>query len=137
MQFNKLPEWGARFQFPENFHIEYDGMQGKIENQIVVTMAEKYDNFVAEQIAMEARASGVSDLTVLNKAAILEALERRTPRKPIRANRIIIKNGTAYLNDDNEYWKCPMCTSLDVPLLENQLYCHNCGQAIDWRADNA
>ena len=62
----------------------------------------------------------------------IDALKKQIPQKPIRANRIIFKNGTAYLNDDNEYWKCPMCTSLDVPLLKNQHCCHNCGQSIDW-----
>lgn len=62
----------------------------------------------------------------------IDALEKQIPRKPIKANRIINKNGQLFLNDDNEYCKCPICTLYDVPLRENQRYCHYCGQALDW-----
>lgn len=63
---------------------------------------------------------------------VKRAIEKQLPKKPIRANRIIKKNGEFFLNDDNEYWKCPICTKFDVPLLENQPSCHWCGQALDW-----
>ena len=137
MNFNKPPEWGKQFSFPENIQIEYNGCAGSIVSEIAVKMAERYDNAVVEQIAKEAKVAGVAKCVVLNKAAILEALEKRTPQKPIRANRVIQKSGNGYLNDDNEYWKCPVCTQYDVPLLEKQEYCHCCGQAIDWRTNNA
>lgn len=117
MQFNKPPEWGARFQFPENMKFEYDGQAHTLVNEIVVKMAEKFDNFIVEQIAMEARAEGISDLTVLNKTAILEALERRTPKKPR-------EDGWLY---------CPVCGK-DV-LQDHVKFCPECGQAIDWRED--
>ena len=68
----------------------------------------------------------------LNAELAIYALKKQTPEKPIRANRIIKKNGMFILSDDNEYWKCPICTKVDVVLRENQEYCHNCGQAIDW-----
>jgi len=67
----------------------------------------------------------------------VETLEKEVPQKPIRANRIIFKNGKACINDGNGYWKCPICTDLDVPLLVNQNYCHNCGQSINWEDNNA
>lgn len=72
-----ISEFGRRYNFPENLHIEYEGLCGNIVNQVAVKMVERYDGFVAEQIAMEARASGVSDLTVLNKTAIMNALKKR------------------------------------------------------------
>lgn len=62
----------------------------------------------------------------------INALEKQIPKKPIRANRIIKKDGAFFLNDDNEYFKCPVCTTYDVPLLINQQHCHCCGQALDW-----
>lgn len=118
MKFNKPPEFGARFQFPENMNFEYDGKTHTLVNEIVVNMAEKYDNFIVEQIAMTARAEGISDLTVLNKVAILEALERRTPRKP-----------------RNDGWLyCPVCGK-DV-LQDYVKFCPDCGQAIDWSEEN-
>lgn len=114
MTFNKPPEWGKRFSFPENMKFEYDGQTHTLVNEIVVNMAEKYDNFIVEQIAMEAMAAGVSDLTVLNKAAILEALERRTPRKP----------------RDDGWLYCPVCDR-DI-LMDHFRFCPDCGQALDW-----
>ena len=77
------PEFGRRYNFAENIHIEYDGLTGNIVNEIVVKMVEKYDGFVADQIAMEAKASGVSDLTVLNKAAIMNAINKQIPQQVI------------------------------------------------------
>lgn len=62
----------------------------------------------------------------------ISALEKQIPKKPIRANRAIEKDGRLFMNDDNEYWKCPICTDYDVPLRENQRYCHYCGQVLDW-----
>lgn len=61
------------------------------------------------------------------------ALEKQIPKKPIKANRIVRKDGLMFLDDDNEYWKCPTCTLYDVPLRKNQKYCHYCGQALHWR----
>ena len=87
-----IPEFGRRYNFPENIHIEYDGLCGNIVNQVVVKMVEKYDSFVADQIAMEARASGVSDLTVLNKTAIMNALKKQIPQQVI-LNEICTENG--------------------------------------------
>lgn len=118
MEFNRPPEWGARFQFPENIQVEYNGFMGSLTSKIAVKMAERYDDAVVEQIAMEARAEGVSDCTVLNKVAILEALKRRTPMKP----------------RDDGWLYCPVCGK-DV-LLDHVRFCPGCGQALDWGKDD-
>ena len=114
MEFNKPPEWGKRFAFPENIQVEYNGFMGSVTSEIAVKMAERYEDAVVEQIAMEAKLAGVADCTVLNKAAILEALERRTPKKPK-------EDGWLY---------CPVCGK-DV-LQDHVRFCPDCGQAIDW-----
>ena len=41
-----------------------------------------YEDAVVNQIAMEAKLAGVADCTVLNKAAILEALQKQIPQQP-------------------------------------------------------
>ena len=120
MEFNRPPEWGTRFQFPENVTLEYDGQAYTMANQLAAKMADKYDKFIVEQIAMEARAAGVSDLTVLNKAAIFEALERRTPRKPKR--RAVSKSLDS-----------PCCPACGADMIYHYQFCNHCGQAIDWR----
>jgi hypothetical protein len=75
-----LEDFGKRYQFPENMKFDYDGFSCELANEIVVKMVEKYDNFIADQIAMEARAEGISDITVLNKHAIMEVLNRASTR---------------------------------------------------------
>ncbi len=123
MQFNKPPEWGKRFDFPENIQIEYNGSGGMIASEIAAKMAERYDDAVVEQIAMEAKLAGVASCTVLNKAAILEALEKQTPQAPLPEERYY-GNG-----------KCPRCGVVFID--KSTRYCGNCGQALDWRTDNA
>ena len=92
------PDFGTRFQFPENIHVEYDGVVGSIQNEIAVRMAEKYEDFVVQQISMEARAEGISDITVLNKEAILDAIKKRIPQKP-----------WYWVEEDSEGLACPAC----------------------------
>ena len=118
-----VKEWGARFNFPENLKIEYDGYSGGISNQIAVKMAEKYDDFIVSQIAMEARAEGISDLTVLNKWAILNAIKKQIPQKPWYRR-----------EEDAEGWACPAChmgVTVDHGRIKDT-FCSHCGQAIDW-----
>jgi rubrerythrin len=115
MEFNKPPEWGSRFQFPENQKFDFDDLQMRVTNKIITQMIDDYETAVASEIASAARAAGVSDVTVLNKKAIMEALERRTPKKPK-------EDGWLY---------CPVCGK-DV-LQDHVRFCPDCGQAIDWR----
>ena len=121
MTFNKPPEWGSRFQFPENQKIDFDGLQMRVTDKIVVQMLDNYETAVAAEIASAARATGASDVTVLNKEAIMAALSKQIPKKP---------EGLA----KNElYGKCAVCGQL---VHVGNRYCDQCGQAIDWGADN-
>jgi len=117
MTFNKPPEWGKRFAFPENVQIEYNGITGSLTSEIAVKMAERYEDAVAEQIAMEAKLAGVADCTVLNKAAILDALNKRTPKKPVD------------LAKNELYGSCAVCGRV---VHVGEQYCDQCGQALDW-----
>ncbi len=116
-----VEEWGTRFDFPENAKIEFDGYSVGIKDQIAVKMAEQYDDLIASQIAMEARAEGISDLTVLNKWAILNAIKKQIPQKLVD------------LAKNELYGNCPVCGKV-VHIGEK--YCDQCGQALDWEEDN-
>lgn len=122
-----LAELGRRFDFPENIQINMDGCTGNITCDIAVRMEKQYEDRVIEEIAMEARAAGVASVFVLNKAAIIDALEKQIPTKPRKSG------AGADL--------CPHCNrfidrhegrhgNIDIP------HCKWCGQAIDWRPDN-
>ena len=119
--FDKSPEWGSRFQVPENQEIDLTGMQLNVTDRIVVQMVDNYENAVAAEIAAGARECGASDVTVLNKAAIIDALMKRTPKKFER------RSYTANIDMP----VCPTCGS-DSIYHRRSRFCSDCGQAIDW-----
>lgn len=84
MTFNKPTEWGCRFSFPENAKLEFNPVN-PIVRELSAVMAEQYDDAVVEVIAETAKAAGITDLAVLNKTAILAAIEKQIPQKPERA----------------------------------------------------
>lgn len=116
-------DFGRRYQFPYNMKVEYDGFSGSLINEIVVKMAEKYDSFVADQIAMEARAEGISDLTVLNKSAIMNALNKMVPQQVILTDGECLCPGCKY--DMMGLW--------DYPDVQEPNYCPICGQKLKWK----
>ena len=116
-------EFGCRYQFPENMKVEYDGFSGSIVNEIVVNMAEKYDSFIADQIAMEARAEGISDLTILNKQAIMNALKKAVPQQVTLTPDRCLCPGCHY--DMMGLW--------DYPDVQDPAYCPICGQKLKWK----
>lgn len=121
MQLNKLPEWGSRFQFPENQQINFDSLRMSVTDKIVVQMVDNYEIAIASAIAQAARIAGASDVTVLNKAAIIDALMKRTPRKCTKNIDMLC---------------CPSCGSDGIFFRRPSQFCPDCGQAIDWGADN-
>jgi hypothetical protein len=116
-------DFGCRYQFPENMKVEYDGFSGSIVNELVVKMVEKYDSFVADRIAMEARAEGISDLTVLNKPAIMNALNKMVPQQVILTDGECLCPGCKY--DMMGLW--------DYPEVQAPNYCPICGQKLKWK----
>ena len=111
--FDKPNDWGTRYRFPENMKLETDGFGARLIENISVQMADRYEALVVDTIAREARAAGASDVTVLNKRAILDVFAKRTPR-----------GATRYLGSRC----CPGCFE---ELTGRGLFCSTCGQAID------
>lgn len=111
--FDKPSDWGTRYRFPENMKLETDGFGARLIENISVQMTDRYEAVVVDTIAREARAAGASDVTVLNKRAILDVFSKRTPR-----------GATRYLGSRC----CPGCFE---ELTGRGLFCSTCGQAID------
>jgi hypothetical protein len=124
MTFNKPTEWGKRFSFPENVDTSLEDLQMRVTEKIFVQMVDNYETAVVAEIASAARAAGVTDCTVLNKKAILDALNKQIPQKPIR--------------DSLADRACPACDAyipfdaLNDRLSDAPNFCKHCGQALDW-----
>lgn len=127
MTFKKPPEWGSRFHFPENVENNCDDLLMSVTEKLYVQMVDNYETAVAEEIASAARAAGVTDCTVLNKKAILEALNKQIPKKPI--------------HDRLADRACPACyeyipfDALNDRLCDEPNFCKHCGQALDWSTE--
>ena len=134
MTFDKPPEWGSRFQFPENQKIDFDDLQMRVTDKLVVQMLDNYETAVAAEIASAARAAGVSDITVLNKQAILDALNKQIPKKPTFVD-TRFRNHGRNIGDGvslDKCYKCPNCWSHIFHVWDSEKYCPYCGQALDW-----
>jgi hypothetical protein len=138
MTFNKPTEWGKRFSFPENVDTSLEDLQMRVTEKIFVQMVDNYETAVAEEIASAARAAGVSDVTVLNKKTILEALEKQIPKKPTFVD-TRFRNHGRHVGDGvslDKCYKCPTCWSHIFHVWDSEKYCVHCGQALDWGEDN-
>lgn len=115
MEFNKPPEFGRRFILPGDVQMDYSAPTIRATSKFAAEMAECYDSFVFERILAEARKAGISDITVLNKPAILEALQKCVPME---------------VEENLPDVKCPRC---HMGIGHHDLYCHHCGQALKWK----
>ena len=111
---DELKKFGTTFSFPENVKFDFDNPIGKVTQKMAAQFVEEYDDYIVSQIANTARESGISNLAVLNKKAIIEALVRATPKKP----------------KEDGWFFCPVC-GRDI-LMDHFRFCPDCGQAIDW-----
>ena len=112
---------GERFSFPENAEIQCDNLVHSITQKMSAQFVDDYDGLIVSQIANTARENGISELVVLNKTTIMDALNKQVPKKPYD----IAKN--------EMYGRCYVCGQ--VVHVGNR-YCDQCGQAIDWSEDN-
>ena len=134
MTFKKTPKWGSRFHFPENVENNCDELTMSVTEKLCVQMVDNYETVVVEEIASAARATGVTDCTVLNKKAILEALNKQIPKKPTYVD-TRFRNLGRHVGDGvslDTCYKCPTCWSHIFHVWDSERYCVHCGQALDW-----
>ena len=92
-----------------------------ITNKILVEQVEKIDNKICERIKDIAILNGIDEIYVLDRNAIISALEKQMPKKPLE----IEGDYTAL------YGICPNCKNT-ICDNEDYKYCNDCGQALDW-----
>ena len=94
-----------------------------MEINTLIQTVENFDDALCEEIIKMAKEKGINDLWLLNKNAIVSALESQIPKKAI--NRVDL-----YPPNQHE---CPVCKcGLRVSNKWKDNYCCNCGQALDW-----
>lgn len=117
------PIFGKMFSFPENETLEFDNLVNRITHKAIVQFVEEYDEYIVSQIANTARENGISELVVLNKWAILNAIKKQIPQKPWYRR-----------EGDAKGWACPAChmgVTVDHGRIKDT-FCSHCGQALDW-----
>lgn len=130
----KFPSFGEHIQIQQP-PLQVDGDSGtmKLVQKIVVDMKENIENEITEAIIEAAKGQGITDLIVLDKKAIIDALQKRTPKKPEYYGDGYSEGKLVY-----DYAKCPVCGRNDFEYDINNWgcnYCPDCGQALDW-SDN-
>lgn len=88
MEFTKAPGFGERFSFPENVEITINGDTISSVREASVRMVERWEEAVVSEIVKEARLAGYTEVTVLNKEVIFEALRRYLATPRTNADRI-------------------------------------------------
>ena len=111
---------------PKDFTIKEDALGNTmcgIENKIMVEQVEKIDNEICERIKDIAVLNGIDDVYVLDRKAIISALEKQVPKKPKIYNNIYPK----------DLYECSLCgCGLRANKSWKDTYCPNCGVKIDW-----
>ena len=71
---------------------------------------------------------------VLNKAAILDALDKRTPKKPTFVDTRFRNHGRSVADGVSlsKCYKCPTCWSHIFHVWDSEKCCVYCGQVLDW-----
>lgn len=67
-------------------------------------------------------AGGQDQLVVDALDLAIEALEKQTPKKPVKADEQVVRYVTT--------WNCPTCGGQFTGMVSN--YCYHCGQALAW-----
>lgn len=103
--------FGEHFQFPP--HVEEDALGVKLLFKAAVTsydsVSKEIDEMVIREIVQAAKDNGVTDLTILNRKFILEALKEKWDRINGKENAASVKH-------------CKW-----IPLRRHRVACSNCG----------
>ena len=106
-----------------------------ITNKIMIEQVEKIDNEICERIKDIAILNGIDEVYVIDRNAILSALEKQIPKKP---NIETIKSDVDIASGEYETetnYTCPDCGEVVGSYDKDVFYgrfCCDCGQALDW-----
>ena len=110
--------------------LQVDGDSGimKFVQKIVVDIKDNLENKITEAVIEAAKEQGITDLIVLDKKAIIAALQKQIPKKPDLEGDGYDEN--CELIYDTGY--CPNCRHIFEVDYDATKCCPVCGQALDW-----
>ena len=116
------PKFMERIQLSAPKIADMGELKTGMEINTLIQPVKNLDDAICVEIVKMAEEKGINNLWLLNKNAIVSALEKQIPKKPIilgyREGREI--NTISYT--------CPMCHKHT----SKENYCKHCGQALDW-----
>ena len=96
--------------------------------RIIIKRNKKFDSLILAEIRKIATENGIDTIVNLNDKAIVSALEKQIPKKPIKKNPICYnktKMGEEFYFYD---YYCPLCYAK----VNNEKHHCPCGQRLDW-----
>jgi hypothetical protein len=95
--------------------------------KIMVERNREINNAILGTIVNIANENGIA--ITLNEQAIIDALKKQIPKKPV--NKTKHDNSTAKHYENCNIVVCPLCNGR-LKLKSKGKYCDKCGQALDW-----
>ena len=96
-------------------------------NEVCVKWRKEIDDKILGEIKQKAIENGIKTEYLLNEKAIINALEKQIPKKPITDKERMI---TIYRCGCGKHLVTLCDKDIIVGTIQN--YCSNCGQALDW-----
>ena len=87
-------------------------------NEVCIKWRKDIDNAILGEIKTRAIEHGIKTEYVLNEKAIISALEKQIPKKPVPTQQPC-----------KSRFACSIC---DKRIYSKQKFCDRCGQALDW-----
>ena len=98
--------------------------------KLVAQVVDKTDEVIIDAIVAEAARAGVTDLFLIDRQFVLEALIKHTPRN------VVLKQGNVLT--EPKHFACPTCGNFFGYLYSKPkeeictAYCPDCGQSLEW-----
>lgn len=120
-------DFGVHISLPTN-NLEFaDGIASCVQ-KVAIQMQEKIDEEIIREIVKVAKEQGITDVYILDKQNILQALKKQIPTKPIKTNPICYSR----TKDGQEEYAYDYCCSLCGANVNKEKHHCPCGQTIDW-----
>lgn len=94
----------------------------KLIEKIILERNKTVDNLILGEIQKIATENGFDTKVVLNEKAIVSALEKQIPKKPL--------NPCGRWGGKSKGGNCPVCGAHTTENVSK--FCRKCGQALDW-----